>query len=162
MARRNRACTLHAADIIAELPNGGYTLDCGTADGVAVGNAVLTENGMVGVIAAAGEHWSELRRVTDAGFSAGVCILRTGERGIVAAEAGAFRVTHLPQNAGARVGDRVITSGLGGAYPPNLLLGHIAEIAAAEDGLSCIATLRIAADEVPRIVYVVTAFEREA
>ena len=167
MKRRYTAYDMLPAQVIASEPGAygvTYTLDCGTDDGVAVGNAVLVWDGMAGTVTAAGPNWSEMVTVCDSDFRAGIMISRNREAGVVHGEPQHYRdgklaLAYLPQESETRVGDRVVTSGLGGIYPPNLLIGHVSEIWPEENGLSYSATITPSADLTSlRRVFVVKHF----
>lgn len=167
MKRRYTAYDMLPAEIIASEPGVYgvvYTLDCGTDDGVSVGNAVLVWEGMAGTITAAGPNWCEMVTVLDTDFRAGIMISCNHEAGIAQGDPtryqdGELLLTYLPQGSGTYEGDRVVTSGLGGLYPPNLLIGRIREIWPEENGLSYSATVKPAVDfDNLRRVFVITSF----
>lgn len=167
MKRRYAAYDMLPAQVIASEPGAygvTYTLDCGTDDGVAVGNAVLVWAGMAGTVTAAGPNWCEMVTVCDADFRAGIMISRNREAGVAQGEPryyqdGKLALAYLPQESGTLAGDRVVTSGLGGVYPPNLLIGRVSEIWQEENGLSYSATVTPAAGLTSlRRVFVVTGF----
>ena len=160
LSRKNPEATLLSARVIGEA-DGRLLLDRGTEDGVAVGHAVVVWEGMVGCVTAAGAWWSEAAPVTDAAFQAGAMVTATGEMGIVRGGDG-LQLTLLPQESRSRIGGRVVTSGLGGAYPPNLFLGHIRSLETQENGLSVTAELRPAVEtEGIRRVFIITSYGAE-
>ena len=67
-----------------------------------------------------------------------------------------FTIDHLKLLPGVyvsrkdRVGDQVITTGLGGVYPPDLLVGIVQEVVPEASGKSSIAVIKPGAD--PRTV----------
>lgn len=167
MKRRYTAYDMLPAQVIASEPGVygvTYTLDCGTDDGVDVGNAVLVWDGMAGTVTATGPNWCEMVTVCDSDFRAGTMITRNRETGVARGEPqyyqdGKLALAYLPQESKTRVGDRVVTSGLGGVYPPNLLIGRISEIWQEENGLSYSATIIPAANlESLRRLFVITDF----
>ena len=163
LSRRYTDCTFFSAVVLAAErdPHGSrFLLDCGEENGVAEGQAVVVPDGMIGVVRAVGAGWCECVPVTDAAFQAGAIVTRSGEHGVAQGGGDDLTLRHLPQESESIVGCRVVTSGLGGAYPPNLLLGHIRQLRQAENGLSCEAQLRPAADwESARQVFVITDFD---
>ncbi len=161
MHRRYTACRMCPAGILSAAQDTAgpvYTLDRGEADGVAVGNAVLVRTGMAGTVTAVGPNWCEMVPIGHEAFRAGVLLLRCRETGIAAGDGTALGLAYLPADSAAGTGDRIITSGLGGAYPPNLLLGYVGTVSRAEDGLSCIATVIPAAAFPAERVFIVTEF----
>ena len=58
------------------------------------------------------------------------------------------------------VGDLIVTSGLGGIYPKNLIIGEVTEIRAESQDISLFAVVQPAAEvESCTNVYVITYFE---
>ena len=167
MQRRYTEYDMITASVIASQTGAysvTYTLGCGTDDGVSAGNAVLVWEGMAGVITAAGPNWSEMITVLDEDFSAGAMISRSRETCVAQGaplhcREGTLQCIYLPQNSTAHSGDRVVTSGLGGVFPPNLLIGRIGEPRQEENGLSCSAMIKPAAELGSlRQVFIITGF----
>jgi rod shape-determining protein MreC len=66
---------------------GGFTIDVGTAGGVAVGDPVVTAEGLVGVVSEVGLTYSRVRTVLDPGTHAAATIARTGDTGYTSGSA---------------------------------------------------------------------------
>lgn len=98
------------------------TLAAGSADGVASGQPVRSAEGLVGRIAEVGTHAARVILLTDGGSSVPLRIVRTGEPALAEGRGdGAIEVhTTMIGGAGFRRGDLLVTSGVGGVYPPNL------------------------------------------
>lgn len=112
------------------------TLNKGTKHGVEVDMAVVTEKGLVGRVIEAGRSWAKVRTIIDGQSSVSGIIERTRDTGMVRGnntmifEDGLCRMMHLPLDVDLVVGDRVITSGLGGIFPKGLYIGEIIEVSA--------------------------------
>jgi rod shape-determining protein MreC len=52
----------------------------------------------------------------------------------------------IPQGAAVQAGDLVLTSGLGGGYPPNILIGQVANIRSREQDIFQRASVQTVAD----------------
>jgi rod shape-determining protein MreC len=66
----------------------------------------------------------------------------------------------IPQDASVQVGDLVLTSGLGGGYPPNLLIGQISGLRSRDQDLFQRATVQSVVDfSQLEIVLVITNFK---
>lgn len=140
-------------------------LNIGKDYGVAIGDCVITSAGsLVGVITDAGANWCTCTTLIDTDASIGARIFRTGD---VAVAEGDFtlmsenrlRLDYLPAGATPQVGDLVVTSGLGGYYPSDLVIGYVTEVKTEDDGLAQYAILQPAVqlDELGQ-VFVVTDF----
>ena len=127
------------------------SLNVGTDFGVEVGDCVITEAGyLVGLITDAGSNWSTCTALIDTEFSMGAVIFRTGDVGVAEGDfnlmqEGELRLGYLDAAATPQVGDLVVTSGLGGYYPAQMVIGYIREVMTDDDGLAQYAVLEPAA-----------------
>jgi len=104
-------------------------VSAGARDGVAKGQAVVTGDGLVGRVHAVGTRSVRVLLVTDLNSRIPVIIEATRTRAILAGDNSERpRLIHLPPGATASIGDRVVTSGHGGAFPPGLPVGVVAQI----------------------------------
>jgi rod shape-determining protein MreC len=102
-------------------------IDVGRNDGVSVGDAVVAGAGLVGRVSGTVGGYSEVLLVVDSRSAVAVIIQRSRARGIVRGrgEDEVCSVDHLVRTADVQVGDVVVTSGVGGAFPPGLQVGSI-------------------------------------
>ena len=140
-------------------------LDVGTDYGVAIGDCVITAEGyLVGSITDAGTNWSTCTTLVDTESSFGAEVFRTGEVAVAQGEfsrmgEGLLELDYLDGPDGVMVGDLIVTSGLGGYYPADLVIGYVREIMTGDDGLAQYAVLEPAADlEALRQVFVIKDF----
>ena len=140
-------------------------LDAGTDYGVEIGDCVITAEGyLVGSITAAGSSWSTCTTLIDTQASFGAKVFRTGEVAVARGEfsrmgEGLLELQYLSGDSGAMVGDLIVTSGLGGYYPSDLVIGYVREVMTGDDGLAQYAVLEPAADlDGLRQVFVVKDF----
>jgi rod shape-determining protein MreC len=94
-------------------------IDVGTQDGVFDGQALVDADGVVGQVIKAGLMTSQAMLISDTDHALPVEINRNGLRTIVVGT-GTIDSLELPfvvNNADIRVGDLLVTSGLGGAFP---------------------------------------------
>lgn len=142
------------------------TINKGSQQDIAVGDCVITEAGyLVGVVTETGLNWSTVRTVLDSDTSIGALVVRS-ELGAVAQ--GDFslmgqkrlRLSYLGAQPDVITGDLIVTSGLGGYYPSQLVIGYVEKVGTSEDGLSQYAMIRPQADmDALTEVFVVTDFE---
>lgn len=107
------------------------TIDLGAEHGIKPGMPVVTERGLVGRIHQVGPKSSTILLITDPSSGVQARVKRENSRavGVVTGRAGALPVMdYIPQDADISVGDEVITSGLGGNFPKNLVIGQIIEV----------------------------------
>ncbi|MAF50362.1 MAG: rod shape-determining protein MreC [Rhodospirillales bacterium] len=104
-------------------------LDSGRADGVAKGQAVLTEQGFVGHIAEVSSRSSRVILLTD--FNSRVPVLVESSRGralLVGGNTRRPRLIHIAPGTRVTPSDRIVTSGHGGAFPAGLPVGIVAAV----------------------------------
>ncbi len=102
----------------------------GTRDGVKKGLVVMTGDGLIGRIAAVGNHSSRLLLLTDLNSRIPSVVERTHTRAILAGDnTDRPRLIHLSDGGAVTVGDRIVTSGHGGVFPPGLPIGVVTAVA---------------------------------
>jgi rod shape-determining protein MreC len=108
-------------------------IDAGSNRGIGTQLAVLSNQGLVGMtdrIDSGGEHSSVLL-LTDEKCQVSARVEGSPEVGILSGQRGGFdgdpmlRLRFLSPNAAVRPGQRVFTTGRGGIFQPNILLGTI-------------------------------------
>ena len=135
---------------------GGFTLDQGSTDGVAVNDAIISDRGyLLGVVVEVDATSCKVITILHPSFNAAGVISRTRENGIITGSAdyaadGQCVLTNLDRATEARKGDQVITTGLGGVFPANLLVGTVQEVVPEQSGKSSSAVILPGAD--PRTV----------
>ena len=111
-----------------------FTISKGTLDGVDIGMPVITEYGaLVGQVTEAGDHWATVSTLIDVDMSVGAYVGATGSSGMVVGEFSLMKkktakLTFLADGAQIFVGDEVLTSGQGGAFPAGLVIGTISNV----------------------------------
>lgn len=101
-------------------------LDAGARDGVRKGQAVVTEHGLVGRIVDAGQRAGRVLLLTDLNSRIPVLVEHSRQRAILAGDnSGQPRLEYLMAAAQLTPGDRIVTSGDGGLFPPGLLVGTV-------------------------------------
>lgn len=98
----------------------------GRRHGVRKGQAALTGDGLAGRVLEVGERSSRILLVTDMTSRIPVLIERTRDHAMLAGDNSDFpRLLYLLPDAAPAPGDRIITSGDGGIFPPGLPVGVI-------------------------------------
>lgn len=104
-------------------------INAGEPSGVKKDQAVLTGEGLVGRIAGVGGRSSWVLLITDLNSHIPVLIESTRTRAIMAGNnTERPRLIHLPQGVEVSPGQRIITSGHGGVFPPGLPIGVVASV----------------------------------
>jgi rod shape-determining protein MreC len=112
-------------------------LNVGSDDRVAVGQAVIDATGVMGQIVETLPHTSTVMLITNPSQAIPVAIERTGLRTIAkgGSNADTLELPTIPISADLKIGDRLITSGLGGVYPAGFPVGEIRTISNDTSGL---------------------------
>ena len=102
----------------------------GTQDGVGVGQSLIDSNGIMGQIVTAGPVSSNALLITDPSHAMPVQVNRNGLRSVAVGTGtvNLLELTHIPNNADIRVGDLLVTSGLGGRFPSGYPVGRIVSV----------------------------------
>jgi len=106
-------------------------LDQGSDSGVQRGMPVVSQNGLVGRISEVTASASKVQLIIDPQSSVNAKIqgAATPAEGIVTGQpTGELVLTFVPQDATMKAGDLVVTSGLGGGFPPDILIGQIISV----------------------------------
>jgi len=105
------------------------TLDVGRKAGVARNMPVVTNRGLVGRISEVGDGWSRVLLITDASSSVNAITQSSRATGLVQGRPdGSLVMRDIPQGDTVSVGDTVFTSGLGGNFPRQILVGQITAV----------------------------------
>ena len=111
-----------------------FTINVGSNDGVAVDMPVVTSDGVVGRIEEVGMNWSKVMTIIDGRSGISSNIERTRDVGTVRGRMESepsdplLDMDFLPIDTDIKVGDNVLTSGMGGIYPKGLTIGQVVEV----------------------------------
>jgi len=98
----------------------------GVNDGVAKGWPATTEDGLVGRVTSIGARAARVLLLTDFNSQVPVLLEDLRERALLAGDnSDRPKLLFLPTLAKPKVGDRVVTSGHGGVFPPGLPVGLV-------------------------------------
>lgn len=122
-------------------------LDKGRAQGVEANRAVISPDGLVGRTAEVSAYTADVLLLSDPACKVSARVSRTGSfglvtgRGVNAQGYPVARMQFIHKDAPVRAGDAVVTSGLGGVFPKNILIGYIESVSTEEAGLYQVADL---------------------
>lgn len=104
-------------------------LNRGTQQGVALGQPVIDDKGVVGQVTRVFSHTSEVTLLTDKDQAIPVQVQRNGFRSVVYGRGQAGNLAlRVPSNADIKEGDILVTSGIDGIYPAGLFVARVAEV----------------------------------
>lgn len=143
----------------------GFTLDQGSLDGVEVNDAITSDEGyLLGVVTEVDLTSCKVMTILHPSFNAAGVVSRTRDNGIITGSAdyaadGLCILSNLARSTLSREGDQVITTGLGGVFPPDVLVGVIKELTPEASGKSTLAVIRPGADpRTVRHVFIITNY----
>ena len=134
----------------------GFTLDKGSLDGVEANDAITSDEGyQLGVVTEVDLTSCKVMTILHPSFNAAGVVSRTRDNGIITGSAdyaaeGLCILSNLSRGTLTKANDQVITTGLGGVFPPDVLVGVVQELVPEASGKSTIAVLKPGAD--PRTV----------
>lgn len=111
-----------------------FTISKGKSSGIELNDPVITEYGVVvGQVTELGETWATVSTLIDVDMSVGAYVGQSGSSGMSVGEFALMKkkqakLTFLAEGAQIFVGDEVLTSGSGGAFPAGLLIGTITNV----------------------------------
>jgi len=102
-------------------------LDAGSNGGVRVGQAVIDAGGLMGQVIATTPATASVLLLTDPDHAVPVAVARSGIRLVVygSGRSDALHLADVPLSADVRPGDQLLTSGLGGRFPPGFVVGTV-------------------------------------
>ena len=134
----------------------GFTLDKGSLDGVEANDAITSDEGyLLGVVTEVDLTSCKVMTILHPSFNAAGVVSRTRDNGIITGGAdyaaeGLCILSNLSRSTLTKANDQVITTGLGGVFPPDVLVGVVQELVPEASGKSTIAVIKPGAD--PRTV----------
>jgi len=105
-------------------------INVGSLDGVFDGQALIDANGVVGQVIKTGLLTSQAMLISDTDHALPVEVNRNGLRTIAVGtgQIGSLNLPFVVNNADIRVGDLLVTSGLGGAFPAGYPVAVVSSI----------------------------------
>ena len=123
-------------------------LNVGARDGVQPGQPVIDARGVMGQVVHTLPTTSVVMLITDPNNALPVTIERTGLRTIAYGSRDGDRLVlpTIPMAADVQAGDRLLTSGLGGRFPPGFPVGQVTRVSPAATGMFLEAQAQPSAD----------------
>ena len=126
----------------------GLVLDKGTQHGIRRGHSVIDANGILGQVDHAGPISSTVVLITDTSHALPVLLSRNGLRSIAVGggPTGELDLSYVPKDADIAVGDLLVSSGLGGRFPPGYPAATVVGVETSRGGSYAEVRLRPLAD----------------
>jgi rod shape-determining protein MreC len=137
----------HVINNSLNLVNNYLTLDKGKSDGILPEMGVIGEEGVVGIVYMASEHYSVVISVLNSKSNISCKIKNSDYFGYLKWEHGDSRYAYLkdlPRHAEFNLGDTIITSGYSTVFPEGVMVGTVDDMADSNDGLSYLLKVKLA------------------
>lgn len=128
-----------------------FTIDKGSLTGIASGDCVITDQGLVGYISDVGLNYAQVVTILNMDFTVSATNRRSREVMVAGGDFklagdGLLKASYLKNDADIHEGDVIITNGAGGMYPKDLIIGTVETFAEESHGISSYATIKPAVD----------------
>jgi len=111
------------------------TIDKGAEQGVVEGMPVVAAEGVVGRVVRSSPRYARVLLITDASSAVASLLQGNRARGISRGKGERLVFDFVLRQEEVRVGDRVVTSGMGGVFPKGLIVGDVKTVNRQEFGL---------------------------
>ncbi len=138
-------------------------IDKGSRSGVYEGQPVISDRGVVGQVIAVAQFSSRVLLICDGSHALPVQVLRNDLRAIATGNGCTenLQLEHLTGNADVKVGDVLVTSGLGGRFPEGYPVGVVASVKPDTQRATTVIEVRPAAD-LQRLRYLLLLWNNES
>src|SRR5437764_2693423 len=105
-------------------------IDRGSVQGIKAGSPVADDTGVIGQVTRVHPLLSEVTLLTNPDQAIPVQVVRNGLRAVAfgGGASGMIELRYMPANAEVQDGDRLVTSGIDGTYPPGLAVATVVRI----------------------------------
>jgi rod shape-determining protein MreC len=122
-------------------------IDKGSDDGIRHGMPVVTQQGLIGRIDAVTAGAARVQLITDANVNVNVRLQTSGvDAMLTGSVTGEVTLNMVPQDVVLKPGELILTSGLGGNYPPGIVVGQVVTVRKRENDLFQTASIQPAVD----------------
>lgn len=123
-----------------------FKIDIGKDEGLALNQAVVHQNGLVGYISSVEEHTSTVTTILDPSSSVSVSISTINEPAILKGDlnlksSNKLNLSFIPLDAEVSIDDMLYTSGLSASYPASIPVGKIVEVKKTKNDMNRTATV---------------------
>ncbi len=131
-------------DVVARAANdmyGGFTINRGSSDGLALNDPIITSVGLVGRVTEIAPNYAKVSTLLSPQVNVGVFSMRSRATGVLendvaTAQNGQCLMSNILKEADIVVGDIVVTSGNSGIFPEGIIVGTVTEVYDDPNGLS--------------------------
>lgn len=109
-----------------------FTIDAGTSLGISVNDPVITENGLVGIVTECDASSSKVKTILSPEIKIGAIDSKTKDSGVISGNSrycddNLTMLTKISSENKIAEGDIIKTSGVGGLFPADIIIGQVKE-----------------------------------
>lgn len=139
-----QSADLVAAEVLSRSRDGWWQtlrLNKGSEEGIEANMAVISMDGLIGKTVAVSRNTADVLLLSDPTCRVSARLLRSGSFGMVNGRGPSWqgqvfcRMEFIHKNDELKAGDEVVSSGLGGVFPPNIPIGYVERIYTDSSGL---------------------------
>lgn len=139
--------SMPASVIGVGLPQATIVLDKGFNDGLSQNMPVVVDSGLVGKVLKVSSDAVLVQLITDPKSAVGAKIKETGDLGIIEGDVGGkLLFKFLQSGSKVKEGDRIITSGMGGIFPKDIVAGIVTSVRSDKSSRQMIVEVRPSVD----------------
>ena len=132
-------------DIALDPTRQRVVLDIGADQGVTLGQAAIDAGGLMGQVIEVRPTTATVLLITDPDHAVPVAVSRNGIRLVAYGRGDRLELANVPTSSDVKIGDRIVTSGLGGRFPPGFPVGTITALRRDESRAFLVGDLKPAA-----------------
>ena len=123
-----------------------FRVDKGTMDGVSINDPVITAEGLVGWVTSVSAMHCNVTTILSPSASISAMDKVNRDTGVITSDVslideGLVRLSYLENDHTVKKGDMIVTSGIGGIFPKNLLIGKAVDVKSSSTDVSLYATV---------------------
>ncbi len=166
--KSNESLKFSPATVVARDTNDnfyGFMINQGSSSGISVNDPVITQKGLIGRVVSVNLTSAKVATILSPDCCVGAADRETQDSGVITgnvtlADQNLTRLSYVPAQTTMKTDGLVVTTGLGGIYPRNLIVGRVCELKNDEFDSSRYAIIEPFEDiRVVRDVLVVTSFQ---
>ena len=128
-----------------------FTIDKGSSSGIKRFDPVMTADGLVGYVSEVGLITSKVTTILNSTIDVGAFDRRTRDNGVISGTSslsknGYTKLGLLKRDCDVSSGDIIVTSGLGGIFPENIVIGEVVEVNPEPQSITLYAVVKPMAD----------------
>lgn len=166
--QENPSFEMEPATVIAKDSNDanlGFTINAGSLKGIKKNDPVITRQGLVGIVTDVSLTYAQVTTILSPNLSISARDSNTQTAGVLTGDLALMKdhkckLQYLDRENQLQTGDAIVTSGAGGLYPANLMIGSVQEMKIENHGISAYAEIKTAVDiENIKDITVIKSFE---